>query len=143
LGNDYVDEKSWPYCGEIDIMESVGFEIDDETSNGKAHASIHCPAKYFKLNNQPTGIIDVENMENEFHNYTLEWSAEGMTAFVDDVPYFTYDDTTDEMTWPYDKAQNIIINLAMGGGWGGAQGMDESVTSQMLVIDYVRVYKRK
>ena len=45
--------------------------------------------------------------------------------------------------WPFNKAQNLILNLAMGGGWGGAKGLDESITSQKFVIDYVRVYSKE
>ncbi|MBL7111206.1 MAG: family 16 glycosylhydrolase [Bacteroidales bacterium] len=141
LGDAYVDEISWPYCGEIDILESVGFEMDDASGNGKAHASIHCGAYYFKLGNQPTGIIDVKNMHEEFHTYTLEWMPDEIKAFVDGQKYFTYSDTSSDLSWPYDKPQNIILNLAMGGGWGGAQGMDEDMTSQQFIIDYVRVYE--
>lgn len=143
LGNTYVDELSWPYCGEIDIMESVGFEIDDQTGDGLAHASVHCGAYYFKLMNQPTATTPVRNMNQEYHLYAIEWSPRFIKAFVDDVHYFTYDDTTDALTWPFDIPQDIILNLAMGGGWGGAQGMDENVTLQQLVIDYVRVYERR
>jgi len=141
LGDDYVDEKSWPYCGEIDIMESVGYEMDDDTGNGIAHASVHCGAYYFKLGNQPTSVIDVLDMYNEYHTYAIEWTPEGIKAFVDDQHYFTYSDTNSELAWPFSRPQNIILNLAMGGGWGGAMGMDESVSSQKLVIDYVRVYE--
>lgn len=141
LGDVYRDELSWPYCGEIDIMESVGFEIDDETGDGKAHASIHCGAYYFKNNNQPTAITDVKQMQEDFHLYGIEWTADYIKAYVDDLFYFTYNDNADSLTWPFDEPQNIILNLAMGGGWGGAQGMDESVTSQKLLIDYVRVYE--
>ncbi|MEM7654606.1 MAG: glycoside hydrolase family 16 protein, partial [Bacteroidota bacterium] len=56
LGDAYRDELSWPYCGEIDILETVGFELDDATGDGEAHASVHCGAYYFKLGNQPTAI---------------------------------------------------------------------------------------
>ncbi len=143
LGDKYVDELSWPYCGEIDILECVGFEIDDLTGDGLHHASVHCGAYYFKLNNQPTGITEVKSMNSEYHLYAIEWTPEYIKAFVDDVHYFTYEDTSDSLTWPYNEPQNIILNLAMGGGWGGAQGMDESVTSQQVVIDYVRVYERR
>jgi beta-glucanase (GH16 family) len=142
LGDDYIDELSWPYCGEIDILETVGYEIDDETGDGKAHASIHCGAYYFKLNNQPTAILDIKNMNNEFHTYTIDWSPSGIQAYVDDQLYFSYTDTSTELAWPFGKPQNLILNLAMGGGWGGLQGLDESVTSQQLVFDYVRVYER-
>jgi beta-glucanase (GH16 family) len=143
LGDDYVDELSWPYCGEIDIMESVGYEMNNETGNGKAHASVHCGAYYFKLNNHHTSTIDVKNMNNEYHTYAVDWTPEGITALVDGKEYFTYTDTANELTWPFDKPQNIILNLAMGGGWGDAQGMDETMTSQKLIIDYVRVYEKQ
>jgi len=143
LGDKYVDEFSWPYCGEIDILECVGFEIDDLTGDGLHHASVHCGAYYFKLNNQPTGITEVNSMNSEYHLYAIEWTPEYIKAFVDDNHYFTYEDTSDELTWPFDEPQNLILNLAMGGGWGGAQGMDETLTSQQVVIDYVRVYERK
>ena len=143
LGDDYVDELSWPYCGEIDILESVGYEMDDESGNGKAHASAHCGAYYFKLGNQPTGIIPVENMHQAFHDYAVDWSPDAIIAYVDGKKYFEYNDTSSDLAWPFNRAQNIILNLAMGGGWGGLEGMDESVISQKFVVDYVRVYAKK
>lgn len=143
LGDAYVDELSWPYCGEIDIMESVGYEMNDTTGDGIAHASVHVGAYYFKLNNHRTSVTEVQNMNEEFHSYAIEWTPEYIKAYVDEREYFSYDDTADSLTWPFDEPQNIILNLAMGGGWGGAQGMDESVNSQKIVVDYVRVYERK
>ena len=141
LGDSYIDELSWPYCGEIDILESVGYEIDDSTGKGKAHASVHCSAYYFKKGNQHTAILDVDDMKDQFHTYTLEWFPDSIKAYVDDYHYFSYYDTSTDLSWPFNKPQNIILNLAMGGGWGGAQGMDESVTSQKFIIDYVRIYE--
>lgn len=143
LGDEYVDELSWPYCGEIDILESVGYEMENKTGNGIAHASAHCGAYYFKLGNQPTATVPVKNMHNQFHTYAVEWTPDFIKVLVDDKHYFTYNDNSTKLSWPFDKPQNIILNLAMGGGWGGAQGMDESVTSQKMIIDYVRVYERK
>jgi len=142
LGDSYVDELSWPYCGEIDILESVGFEMDDQTGNGKAHASVHSGSYYFKLGNQPTGIREVQNMNNEYHIYAVEWSPQEITAYVDGKQYLTYNDTSTPLSWPFNEPQNIILNLTMGGGWGGLQGMDETVTSQKFIIDYVRVYEK-
>ena len=143
LGDNYVDELSWPYCGEIDILESVGYEMDDESGNGIAHASAHCGAYYFKLGNQPTGTINVKNMDEDYHIYAVDWSPEGIIATVDGKEYFTYNDTSSELAWPFGQAQNIILNLAMGGGWGGLKGMDESITSQKMLVDYVRVYAKE
>lgn len=141
LGDDYVDELSWPYCGEIDILESVGFEMDDETGTGIAHASTHCGAYYFKLGNQPTGIIEVKNMNTEFHTYSIIWLPDGITAYVDGQMYASYNDTSTDLSWPFSKPQNLILNLTMGGGWGGEHGVDETVDSQKMIIDYVRVYE--
>lgn len=142
LGDAYMDEKSWPLCGEIDVLEMVGFETEPETLNGLAHASIHCGAYYFKLNNQPTAITPVEDIHNTFHTYTLEWYPDSILIFIDNQKYFTYSDTSTPLSWPYNNPQNIIINLAMGGGWGGAKGMDSTLTRQSLILDYVRVYAR-
>jgi beta-glucanase (GH16 family) len=143
LGDKYVDEMSWPYCGEIDILESVGFEVNDETGDGQAHATCHTPAYYFKINNQITSTKDVANMAGEFHTYSVVWTPTEIRAYVDDEEYYVYDKNANEKEWPFDKPQNIILNLAMGGGWGGAQGMDETVTSQKFIIDYVRVYEKQ
>ena len=141
LGDKYTDELSWPYCGEVDILENVGFEMDPLTGKGKTHASIHCGAYYFKLGNQPTAIAEVENMNNAYHLYSLEWFPERIDIFIDGKKYFEYKDTSSALSWPYNDPQNIILNLAMGGGWGGAKGMDPEITSQQFIIDYVRVYE--
>jgi len=139
LGDNYRDELSWPYCGEVDILENVGCEIDNVTGNGKTHASVHCGAYYFKLGNQPTAIIDVKNMEKAFHDYTMEWLPTGMIISIDGKKYFEYKDTSSELSWPYNKPQNLILNLAMGGGMG--RDVDPTLTSQKLIVDYVRVYE--
>jgi len=141
LGDEYVDELSWPYCGEIDILESVGYEMDDETGKGIAHASANSGGRYFKLGNQPTNTVEVLNMNNEFHTYAVEWTHDSLKVLVDDNHYFTYSDTSSEMTWPFSKPQNIILNLTIGGGWGGYYGIDENTNSQKMLVDYVRVYE--
>jgi len=37
----------------------------------------------------------------------------------------------------------LIPNLAIGGGWGGAKGVDDTIFPQRMEIDYVRVYQKK
>ena len=61
-----------------------------------------------------------------------------LQKLIDDMP-----EAANEKEWPFNQPQNIILNLAMGGGWGGAQGMDPNVTSQKFIIDYVRVYEKQ
>ena len=143
LGDTYVDELSWPYCGEVDILENVGSEIDDATGNGKTHGSVHYEGYYFKKGNQIPFVTNVENMNGEFHDYTLEWLPTGMTMYIDGKKYFDYQVTESRSAaWPYSKIpQNLILNLAMGGGMGG--NVDPALTSQKLIVDYIRVYELK
>lgn len=142
LGDSYVDEKSWPYCGEIDILESVGYEVDDESGDGIAHVTVHTPAYYFKINNQISNTKDIVDIAEEYHTYSVVWTPTEVQGFVDGTQYYTYDKIADEREWPFAEPQNIILNLAMGGGWGGAQGMDTTITSQKFLIDYVRVFQK-
>jgi beta-glucanase (GH16 family) len=143
LGDSYIDEGSWPYCGEIDILENVGYEIQPLSGDGIAHLSVHTPAYYFKRNNQITSTTLVKDMVGSFHTFTMEWSPNGMTGLIDGVASYVYDKTANDLEWPFYKAHNLIINLAMGGNWGGAQGIDPDLTSQKLIIDYVRVFEKR
>ena len=141
LGDAYEDEISWPYCGEIDVLECVGYEINDTTGDGLNHASCHTRAYYFKQGNHLTATTEVENMNDEWHTYGIEWYPDSVRAYVDDVFYYTYDKTANELEWPFSNPQNIILNLAVGGGWGGAKGIDENWNSHKFLVDYVRVYE--
>lgn len=142
LGDAYRDELSWPYCGEIDVLECVGFEINDSTGSGINHATCHTPAYYFKKGNQIGSEINLDSMDTKFHTYAVEWYPDVIYGLVDGERYYTYDKTANELEWPFHQAQNIIINLAIGGGWGGAKGLDSSYTSHQYILDYVRVYQK-
>lgn len=141
LGDAYEDEMSWPYCGEIDVLECVGFEINDTTGDGLNHASCHTRAYYFKQGNQITAQTPMSNMNQEWHTYSIEWYPNVIYALVDGERYYTYDKTADELEWPFHNPQNIILNLAVGGGWGGAKGIDEAWDNHQFIVDYVRVYE--
>lgn len=141
LGDDYRDELSWPYCGEIDVLECVGSEIDDATGKGINHASCHTRSYYFKEGTHITAVKEIADMTNAYHTYTIEWAPDGIKAFLDGEHYYTYDKIANELEWPFAKPQNLIVNLAMGGGMGGA--IDPSIESQQFILDYVRVYELK
>jgi beta-glucanase (GH16 family) len=141
LGDAYRDEISWPYCGEIDVLECVGHEIDDESGDGINHGSCHTRAFYFKEGNHITNILNVDDMTGSFHTYSIEWLPDGVRAFVDSTHYYTYDKLDGPLEWPFDQPQNLIVNLAMGGGMGGE--IDPAAGSQQFILDYVRVYARK
>ncbi len=143
LGDAYRDEISWPYCGEIDVLECVGYEINDTTEKGINHATCHTRAYYFKQNNQIGSEIEVDSMHSKFHTYSVEWYPNEIKGFVDGIHYYTYDKNANDQEWPFHQSQNIILNLAIGGGWGGLKGVDQSMVSQQYTIDYVRVFEKR
>ncbi|MFT5153788.1 MAG: beta-glucanase (GH16 family), partial [Planctomycetota bacterium] len=141
LGDGYRDEVSWPYCGEIDICEGVGREIDDETGDGINHASCHTRAFYFKQGNHISKQMRVEKMSEAFHDYVCEWDETGVRMYLDGEHYYTYDKTSNQLEWPFNKPQNLILNLAMGGGMGGAIAPDAE--AQRFEVDFVRVFEKR
>jgi len=130
-------QGGWPAIGEIDIMEFVGFDP------GVIHANIHT-RKYNHVQKTGKGSqIKIPDASEAFHIYALEWSTERLDFFVDDHKYFTFkNEGSGADAWPYDKDQYLILNLAIGGAWGGAKGIDDAVFPQRYCIDYVRVYQR-
>ncbi len=73
----------------------------------------------------------------------MEWDAEEIRIFVDDRLYFTSrKDGGDWTSWPFFKNFHLVINLAIGGEWGGMKGVDKNAFPQRMEVDFVRVYER-
>jgi beta-glucanase (GH16 family) len=131
--------RGWPDNGEIDIMEHVGFDPD------VIHASVHTQAYNHVAGTQKTARINVPGARDAFHVFVVEWTEREIRALVDDRPYFTFANErlatpqADYRHWPFDKSFRILINIAVGGSWGGQQGVDESIWPQRMEVDYVRV----
>jgi beta-glucanase (GH16 family) len=133
-----MDKVGWPRCGEIDIMENVGFDPD------VIHANIHTEAYNHVKKTGKGAKTTVAGPYNSFHLYGLEWTPERMDFFVDGKKYFTYEnDKTGEAAWPFDKPFFLILNVAVGGAWGGQKGIDDSIFPQRMEVEYVRVYQRR
>lgn len=129
--------RGWPACGEIDIMEEVGYNQDS------IHATTHSQAYNWKSNTQRTAATNVGGVTSDYHTYTLEWYPDRIDMFVDGRKYYTSrNDYTGDDAWPFDKNFHIILNLAIGGDWGGAQGVDPNIWPRQMLVDYVRVYQR-
>lgn len=143
LGDAYRDEESWPDVGEIDILECVGYEINDSTGHGLIHATCHTPAYYFKKGNQISAVDSLKSMHSQWHTYSAFWYRDSIVMAVDGRRYYRYDKTANRREWPFDEPQSIILNLAIGGGWGGAQGLDSTFNRAEFLVDYVRVYEKK
>ena len=127
----------WPKCGEIDIMEQVGFEPT------KIHAHIHTERFNWVKGTDKGAEIEVEDADSAFHIYRVDWRQDRLDFFVDDKQYFTYQRTNQEGAWPFDQPHYLILNLAIGGDWGGKHGIDDSIFPCEYLIDYVRVYQEK
>lgn len=133
----------WPYSGEIDIMEYVGYDKNE------VHGTIHTGAYNHGLGTQIGFSREVEGVEEEFHVYEMVWEPGRIDLYIDDVlfAYFGYNpnanlDKENSDAWPFDQAFHLIMNIAVGGNWGGALGVDDSVFPQSMEIDYVRVYQK-
>ncbi|MDP4207371.1 MAG: family 16 glycosylhydrolase [Bacteroidota bacterium] len=130
-----VHTVGWPACGELDIMEHVGY--DPLWIQG----SIHTPSSYGNTIN--SGRLQVSDCEGSFHVYGMTWTPDKIEYYVDnpETPYYTYKPAIKtSATWPFDKPFYIILNLAIGGNWGGAKGVDDSIFPVEMQVDYVRVY---
>jgi beta-glucanase (GH16 family) len=129
--------SGWPRCGEIDIMEYVGYQP------GEVHGTVHTGAFNHMKGTQQGNHTTIGDCEDQYHVYAVEWYSKGMRFFVDGQHYFTFArQGDDDDKWPFDKPAFIIFNFAVGGDWGGIKGVDASVYPQKMLVDYVRAYKQ-
>lgn len=135
MPNDF--SRGWPACGEIDILEHVGYDPN------RVHATLHAQAYNWQRAEQRTAATLVGGAVSGFHVYALDWRADGIDISVDGRVYFSMKNPNQGNDWwPFDKNFYVILNLAIGGDWGGAQGVDPNVWPQRMLVDYVRVYQR-
>lgn len=121
-------EESWPGVGEIDIMEHAG------NRQNEIHGTLHYPGNFAGDADGDTKIIS--NASSEFHIYTVEWSPERIWFLVDNEVYHMYENTPDSA---FNKDFFLILNVAMGGTFGGA--IDPAFSESSMEVDYIRVYK--
>ncbi len=127
LGSNFTT-AIWPACGEIDIMEHVGNQLN------RIFSTLHYPDHSGA--NGVGGSLMISNATTEFHIYSMEWSSTTIRFFVDKVPIYTF---ANNGTLPFNQNFFIILNVAMGGNFGGT--VDPDFTIAQMEIDYVRVYQ--
>ncbi len=135
LGAD-IGSVNWPACGELDIMEYVGYQPNT------IHSNVHTTAGWGANGNGSSKTLTTA--EEEFHIYGLIWTEKEMVFYTDSPDNVTHryaPSTKNDDNWPFYKPQFFILNVAVGGDWGGAQGIDNSIFPQSMEIDYVRVYQ--
>jgi beta-glucanase (GH16 family) len=134
LGNN-IDQVGWPACGEIDIMEHVGKSLNE------IHWSVHSKLYNWPQGTQKTAKAIIKNVTDSFHVYTLDWSKEALKFYVDKVLYLTVlNENKSEDYFPFVAPQFLLLNLAIGGGFGGPQ-IDDRIFPIRMEVDYVRVYQ--
>lgn len=129
---DNIEQIGWPKCGEIDVLEFVGKEPD------KIHGTTH-----YSINEQHASkgkALTVDKPFDDFHLYAVEWFADRIDFFFDQTKFhsFAVDEAGGGPENAFRKPHYLLINLALGGAWGGE--VDDSVLPQQYRVDYVRVY---
>lgn len=128
-----IDEVGWPLSGEIDVLEYVG------RAPQEIFTTLHTQDKNGDFANTKTTYIP--KIEEGFHVYAAEWDAESITFFIDGVNVYTF--APKEKTaaiWPFDQPFYLLLNLAIGGHFGGPE-VDDDIFPQEFIVDYIRVYQ--
>jgi beta-glucanase (GH16 family) len=126
---------NWPACGEIDMMEHG---ITRSQPANYIQSAMHTPSSYGSTTNIG-GMVANSDIANNYHIYSMNWSPNQISFLLDNVVYYTYNPTVkDASTWPFDKEQYLLLNIAMGGVAGPIASNFEKTS---MVIDYVRVYQ--
>jgi beta-glucanase (GH16 family) len=122
----------WPRDGELDIMEHAG------SDPRRVFSSVHTQAG--SGGRASTGAARSSDACSAFHNYQMTWTASEIRFSIDGVVHHRYANSrTGVDAWPFDAAQFMILNLAVGGDIGGA--VDDRIFPIALEIDHVRVYQ--
>ncbi len=137
-----ITSVGWPACGEIDIMEYVSY-IPNTT-----HFSIHSTANNHVNGTQVTsGPLPLATIEEEFHTYGFLWTSTYLKFYLDDVDNiklaFVRPPNSSSDNWPFSQPFYFLMNIAVGGNWGGAEGVDDTIFPAVMEVDYVRVYQVK
>ncbi|AWV98137.1 glycoside hydrolase family 16 protein [Arcticibacterium luteifluviistationis] len=134
--NSNYGENYWPDNGELDIMEHVGYD------QNRVHANIHTKAFNHSIGTNKGNNKIVAKASEEYHTYRLDWYPNTIQFYIDNLLLFEFKKEAGYtwQEWPFDKPQHLLLNIAVGGDWGGQEGIDKEVFPQKMLIDYVRYY---
>jgi beta-glucanase (GH16 family) len=126
---------NWPACGEIDMME---YGIFPSAPDNFIQSTLHTPSSSGNSVNHG-GMLASSDITANYHIYSMNWSPNQITFLLDGVAYYTYNPSVkNASTWPFDKEQYLLLNIAMGGVAGT---IPSTFTDASMIIDYVRVYQ--
>ncbi len=128
-------DTNWPACGEIDMME---YGIFHSAPDNFIQSTLHTPSSFGNSVNHG-GTLASSDIFDNFHIYSMNWSPNQITFLLDGVVYYTYNPSEkNPNTWPFDKEQYLLLNIAMGGVAGA---IPTSFSYASMVLDYVRIYQ--
>jgi beta-glucanase (GH16 family) len=132
-----VEMKKWPDDGEIDIMEQVGAEPN------LIYASLHTKLYNHTIHTQRSAQKLVPTSCDAFHVYQLDWRPDSITIGVDGRGIVRVRNNVPggKGAWPFFTPFKMILNLAIGGDWAAAKGIDDAAMPQRMEVDYVRVWQ--
>jgi beta-glucanase (GH16 family) len=132
-----TDMNKWPDDGEIDIMEQVGAEPN------YIYSTLHTGLFNHVKGTQRSAQKSVPSSCSDFHVYQLDWRPDRIDIGVDGegILRVANDQPGGKGAWPFDVPFKMILNLAIGGDWAGARGIDDAAMPQRMDIDYVRVWQ--
>ena len=133
-----MDRVGWPACGEIDVVESRGAQP------WRVSGALHGPG--YSGGNALVGAFETPErtpFSDDFHTYAVEWEPDEIRFFVDENRFHTVRPSRLPPTsrWPYDHPFFLLLNLAVGGTFGGPPDATTPFP-QTLIADWVRVYRR-
>lgn len=126
-----INQVGWPRCGEIDVVELAG------KTPFTVWGTPHGPISAGPGNGGSTQLLVAAHQQ--FHTYTVDWYPDRIVWYLDSKPYYTFRKSENEADWVFDDWQYLILNLAMGGGFGGS--IDPNLTDAQIEVDWVRVYR--
>ena len=134
--NDPNHKTGWPRCGEIDIMENVGFDPPN------FHFSLHSDNFNWMKKQQRTLVAAADHPTERYHVFGLDWEPTYITFYMDRKPVYHVQKNSDDYgDWPFREPFYMILNLAIGGSWGGQKGVDDAMFPAKFYVDYVRIYQ--
>ena len=123
---------NWPTDGEIDVMENVGRDpnVVFGTLHGPGYSGGSAVGGTRNIG-QPVG--------NAFHVFSIDWSPNLVVWKLDGSEYFRATPASLRGNrWVFDHEFFLILNVAIGGNFGGGNPASLPAENKMLV-DYVRV----
>jgi beta-glucanase (GH16 family) len=124
---------AWPASGEVDIMEMVGYDPNN------VHFSAH-NSTYF-AGNAKTSTMNIPTASTAYHLYREDWTPYAIRGYYDNNLVFTYvNDGKGSTTWPYDQKFHLLMNIAVGGSWGGIDGIDTAAFPTSMKVEYIHFF---